>query len=100
MPDDFSRALIVATDVGQNLLELVQVNGISRDQDLRGLRVAQNGPQRLVEFMRKRGGQHARSSSTVQMDDFQQPTAQLEFCAMAAVPLKDQSSLHEQNAEN
>src|SRR5258705_5640204 len=67
--DDFCCALIIPANVGDSLLELTHVKWISREEDLRGLRVAKDGPQRLVEFMCEGGRQHACDCDTVQMND-------------------------------
>ena len=82
MPDDVSRALIVPANIGENLLQQMQVGRVLGEQNLGGLGVAQDRSQRLIELVGDRGRQRARGRGPVQMDDFQQAAARFQFRAI------------------
>ena len=88
--DDLARALIVAADVGENLLQQIQVGRVLREQDLGRLGIAQDRSQRLIELMRDRSGEGARGGGPVQMNDLDQPPARLQLRRPAPVALEQQ----------
>ena len=83
-PDDLSGPLIVAPDIGEDFLQLVQVGGFAASR-FGSLGVAQDSSQRLIELVRDRGRQGARGGVTVQMNDFHKTTARFQFCDLTAV---------------
>jgi hypothetical protein len=50
-PDDSGRALIVSNDIAEDLAKFLQVHGIRSQETLRGLGVAQDSCERLVELV-------------------------------------------------
>src|SRR5262245_15924382 len=58
-PDDFAGALIVFTNVGEDIPHLVQRRRVSREEHLGRLGVTENRPERLVEFVGHRRSQFA-----------------------------------------
>ena len=79
MPDDVARTLIVAPNIGEDVLQERQVGRVLREQDLGGLGVAQDRSQRLIELVGDRSRQRAGGRGSVQMDDLQQAAAGFEF---------------------
>ena len=51
--DDLARAVVVPADVGEDGAHLLQVRRTPRQQELGGLRIAQDGPERLVQLVRQ-----------------------------------------------
>jgi hypothetical protein len=52
MSDYLSGAFIVLADVGDDFTELFDIRRAFREQDLGGARIVEDGPERLVQFMR------------------------------------------------
>ena len=53
MIDDLARAVVVPADVGEDGAHLLQVRRAPRQQELGGLRIAQDGPERLAQLVRQ-----------------------------------------------
>ena len=68
--DHFARAVVVLADVGQNSAHFVEVWRGLLEQQLPGLGVAQDGAERLVQFVRERGGQLAHGGDAGNVNQF------------------------------
>ena len=66
-PDHFAGALVVLDDVGQDLAHFVEVGRLTGHEALRGLGVAQDAHERLVDLVRERARELAQRRHARQM---------------------------------
>ena len=92
MRDDVRGALIVPAYVGQDFLDPRNVRRISFEIELRGLGVAVDRAQRLIELMGDGSRQRARGRRAVQVHDLQQATAQFLLRDVTAAALEQQAA--------
>ena len=57
--DDFAGALVLVHDVRKDFAHLVEVNIVMREEALGRLGVAEDGGERLIQFMGERAGEFA-----------------------------------------
>ena len=76
-------ALLVLADVGDDGTQLLQVRNIGLQEQFRRFGVAQNRAERLIQLVRKRGGEFPHGGDATQMGKFLDVLPRFSFCALA-----------------
>ena len=84
--DDLARTTIVAPDVLDNRAQLRQIDRVGVEQQPRGLGIAQDRPERLVELVCERRGELAHGGASIEVGDLREVPPRFE-CRSVAPPL-------------